>query len=265
MPAGLRHADRLPEPIFTPSTKATEGHDLNIGDGRGRRPGGPGGGRGRRRAVPGRLRAGGGPGRARRASSSATPSSSSGFIDGELSICDEVLTPDSSRFWPADDCAPGTNPPSFDKQPLRDWLEASPGTSSHPRRRCPPRSSSATSDPLRRRLRAGLRPPVGRLVRCLTVASARAVLGPGRGAAAPGIADPQGATIERALPALGLDGVTGVRAGKAFRFEIDAADEADGPGPGRPWWPTGCWPTRSSRSRSVTGHPTRTGRRGLGA
>ena len=40
-----------------------------------------------------------------------------GYIDGALSICDEVLTPDSSRFWPADDCAPGTNPPSFDKQP----------------------------------------------------------------------------------------------------------------------------------------------------
>ena len=49
-----------------------------------------------------------------------------GYIDGELSLCDEVLTPDSSRFWPADDCAPGTNPPSFDKQPLRDWLEAQP-------------------------------------------------------------------------------------------------------------------------------------------
>ena len=49
-----------------------------------------------------------------------------GYIDGALSICDEVLTPDSSRFWPADDCAPGTNPPSFDKQPLRDWLETQP-------------------------------------------------------------------------------------------------------------------------------------------
>ena len=48
-----------------------------------------------------------------------------GFIDGELALCDEVLTPDSSRFWPADQWKPGTNPPSFDKQPLRDWLEAS--------------------------------------------------------------------------------------------------------------------------------------------
>jgi phosphoribosylaminoimidazole-succinocarboxamide synthase len=46
-----------------------------------------------------------------------------GFIDGELAICDEVLTPDSSRFWPSEGWRPGETPPSFDKQPLRDWLE----------------------------------------------------------------------------------------------------------------------------------------------
>jgi phosphoribosylaminoimidazole-succinocarboxamide synthase len=46
-----------------------------------------------------------------------------GLIDGELVLCDEVLTPDSSRFWPADNCVPGTTPPSFDKQPLRDFLD----------------------------------------------------------------------------------------------------------------------------------------------
>ena len=48
-----------------------------------------------------------------------------GWIDGKLCFCDEVLTPDSSRFWPAGQFEPGTNPPSFDKQPVRDWLEAS--------------------------------------------------------------------------------------------------------------------------------------------
>jgi phosphoribosylaminoimidazole-succinocarboxamide synthase len=47
-----------------------------------------------------------------------------GIIDGELALCDEVLTPDSSRFWAAEEWQPGTEPPSFDKQPLRDWLEA---------------------------------------------------------------------------------------------------------------------------------------------
>ena len=53
------------------------------------------------------------------------------MIDGELVLADEVLTPDSSRFWPADECAPGTTPPAFDKQPVRDWLEAS-GWDKHP-------------------------------------------------------------------------------------------------------------------------------------
>src|SRR3546814_11917303 len=50
-----------------------------------------------------------------------------GWIEGELAICDEVLTPDSSRFWPAADWKPGTTPSSFDKQPLRDWLAAVDG------------------------------------------------------------------------------------------------------------------------------------------
>ncbi len=47
-----------------------------------------------------------------------------GFVDGELALCDEVLTPDSSRIWPADQVRRGESPPSFDKQPFRDWLAA---------------------------------------------------------------------------------------------------------------------------------------------
>jgi phosphoribosylaminoimidazole-succinocarboxamide synthase len=49
-----------------------------------------------------------------------------GYVDGQLSLCDEVCTPDSSRLWPADEVVPGTTPPAFDKQPLRDWLAAQP-------------------------------------------------------------------------------------------------------------------------------------------
>jgi phosphoribosylaminoimidazole-succinocarboxamide synthase len=48
-----------------------------------------------------------------------------GFIDGELALCDEVMTPDSSRFWPADEYQPGGPQPSFDKQYVRDWLDQS--------------------------------------------------------------------------------------------------------------------------------------------
>ncbi len=126
MPAGLRHADRLPEPIFTPSTKAPIGEkDLNIG-------------MEEAIALVGREAATAASELCLTAYSRAAARAEEqgivicdtkfelGFIDGELSICDEVLTPDSSRFWPADNCAPGTNPPSFDKQPLRDWLEDQP-------------------------------------------------------------------------------------------------------------------------------------------
>jgi phosphoribosylaminoimidazole-succinocarboxamide synthase len=123
MPAGLRHADRLPEPLFTPSTKAPIGEkDLNIGmaeavDLVGKESAEAAA----QLCLAAYARA------AARAEEQGIVICDTkfelGFIDGALSLCDEVLTPDSSRFWPADNCAPGTNPPSFDKQPLRDWLE----------------------------------------------------------------------------------------------------------------------------------------------
>ncbi len=56
-----------------------------------------------------------------------------------------MLTPDSSRFWPADQCTPGTNPPSFDKQPLRDWLEDQPWDKRPPPPRLPPEIVDTTS------------------------------------------------------------------------------------------------------------------------
>jgi phosphoribosylaminoimidazole-succinocarboxamide synthase len=144
MPTGLRHADRLPEPIFTPSTKATEGHDLNIGmaeavDLVGKEAAESAA----ELCLAAYARA------AARAELQGIVICDTkfelGFIDGELSLCDEVLTPDSSRFWPADDCAPGTNPPSFDKQPLRDWLEAQPWDKQPPPPALPPEIVSATS------------------------------------------------------------------------------------------------------------------------
>jgi phosphoribosylaminoimidazole-succinocarboxamide synthase len=125
LPVGLRRADRLPEPVFTPSTKATEGHDLNIGmaeaiDLVGRQAATEAADL----CLAAYARAAG------RAEEHgiviADTKFELGYVDGQLTICDEVLTPDSSRFWSADNCAPGTNPPSFDKQPLRDWLEAQP-------------------------------------------------------------------------------------------------------------------------------------------
>jgi phosphoribosylaminoimidazole-succinocarboxamide synthase len=146
MPAGLRHADRLPEPIFTPSTKApVGGKDLNIG---------------MAEAIDlvGKESAEAASELCLAAYSRAAARAEEqgivicdtkfelGYIDGKLSLCDEVLTPDSSRFWPADNCAPGTNPPSFDKQPLRDWLEAQPWDKQPPPPALPEEIVTATSD-----------------------------------------------------------------------------------------------------------------------
>lgn len=128
-PTGLREADRLPEPMFTPSTKAAVGdHDENISFDR---------------AV--ELVGGDMAERLRSVSlevfARASPvAEAAGFIladtkfefgvlpdadgaDGVLALCDEVLTPDSSRFWAASDWSPGATPVGFDKQPVRDYLD----------------------------------------------------------------------------------------------------------------------------------------------
>ncbi|HEY5252333.1 MAG TPA: phosphoribosylaminoimidazolesuccinocarboxamide synthase [Acidimicrobiales bacterium] len=121
LPKGLKQAARLPEPLFTPSTKATEGHDENISyDDAVDLVGKETAERAREICVEAYRRA------AHAAEQHgiivADTKFELGFIDGKLSLCDEVLTPDSSRFWPADQWEEGTNPPSFDKQPVRDWL-----------------------------------------------------------------------------------------------------------------------------------------------
>jgi phosphoribosylaminoimidazole-succinocarboxamide synthase len=124
LPAGLRQAERLPEPIFTPSTKAAVGeHDENIAfDAFAANAGGE---------LAERVRAAS-LALYRRASEHAAQR---GIIiadtkfefgldaDGTLRVMDEILTPDSSRFWPADSYAVGTSPPSYDKQFVRDYLE----------------------------------------------------------------------------------------------------------------------------------------------
>jgi phosphoribosylaminoimidazole-succinocarboxamide synthase len=144
LPAGLRQSERLPEPVFTPSTKATSGHDENIGFEAAAELVGD------KVAVAAReisleaYRLG-----AERAAARgviiADTKFELGFIDGELAICDEILTPDSSRFWPAEDWEPGSLPPSFDKQPLRDWLESTGWDKSPPPPSLPAEVVSSTS------------------------------------------------------------------------------------------------------------------------
>ena len=119
---GLQESAQLPEPVFTPSTKAESGHDENISfDQACQLVGAEVAGAARDISLACYSRAS--KWAAERGIILADTKFELGFIDGELAICDEVLTPDSSRFWPAADWRPGTTPPSFDKQPVRDWLE----------------------------------------------------------------------------------------------------------------------------------------------
>ena len=124
LPDGLQQADRLPEPIFTPSTKADVGaHDINIDFARTVELVG--------RQLAEQMRATS----LHIYSKCAAYALERGIIiadtkfefgvddDGTLVLIDEILTPDSSRFWPADSYRPGTSPPSFDKQFVRDYLE----------------------------------------------------------------------------------------------------------------------------------------------
>ena len=122
LPAGLQESDKLPEPVFTPSTKAETGHDENISFEAACDIVGADVAKAAREISLAAYQRGADLAAARGIVIADTKFEL-GRIDGELALCDEVLTPDSSRFWPADAVQPGSTPPSFDKQPVRDWLE----------------------------------------------------------------------------------------------------------------------------------------------
>ena len=124
LPSGLKESDQFPEPLFTPSTKAKEGHDLNISIAEMKKIVGEDVGDtlneyslkiyttavkyAKKRGI-----------------IIADTKFEFGLFEGKLILIDEVMTPDSSRFWPADQYQPGRGQPSFDKQFVRDWLLAS--------------------------------------------------------------------------------------------------------------------------------------------
>jgi phosphoribosylaminoimidazole-succinocarboxamide synthase len=123
LPAGLRESDKLPEPIFTPATKAASGHDENIsyetmvqitGEEVANEL----------RALTLRIYSVAAEYAASRGIIIADTKFEFGYVDGRLTLADEVLTPDSSRFWPVNEYRPGGPQPSFDKQYVRDYLES---------------------------------------------------------------------------------------------------------------------------------------------
>jgi phosphoribosylaminoimidazole-succinocarboxamide synthase len=125
LPAGLDESARLPEPIFTPATKAAEGHDENIDEERAAAL------CGEERYVAAKVAAlalyrfGSAHAEARGIILADTKFEFGTAADGSIVLGDEALTPDSSRFWPADEYRPGRAQPSFDKQFVRDWCEES--------------------------------------------------------------------------------------------------------------------------------------------
>ncbi len=154
LPAGLQEASKLPEPIFTPSTKAEVGaHDENISFDQAAQL------MGRELAEKVRDAA------IRVYKEAAEYALTRGIIiadtkfefgvdeAGALYLIDEVLTPDSSRFWPADQYRVGSNPPSYDKQYVRDWLESSGWNKQAPGPELPPDVAAKTSEKYREAFR----------------------------------------------------------------------------------------------------------------
>jgi phosphoribosylaminoimidazole-succinocarboxamide synthase len=143
LPPGLEESSELPEPVFTPATKAETGHDLNISfDEAGRIVGAS-------LAAKVRDLSLGLYGDARnyarqRGIIIADTKFEFGLCEGELILIDEVLTPDSSRFWPADQYRPGRSQPSFDKQFLRDYLETLTWNKTPPGPELPPEVVAGT-------------------------------------------------------------------------------------------------------------------------
>jgi phosphoribosylaminoimidazole-succinocarboxamide synthase len=148
LPPGLAESEKLPEPIFTPATKEESGHDINVSEEE------------MTKAVGAELTT-----TLKRLSlavyrRAADYAATRGIIiadtkfefgraDGQVILIDEVLTPDSSRFWPADDYKPGRSQPSFDKQYVRDYLESLTWNKQPPAPELPPEVVRRTSEKYR--------------------------------------------------------------------------------------------------------------------
>ncbi len=144
LPAGLAESAELPEPIFTPSTKAEAGHDENISFDQAKKIVGADLAMQARDLSLKIYRAGRDYAR-QRGIIIADTKFEFGLSDGKLILIDEVLTPDSSRFWPADQYQPGRGQPSFDKQFVRDYLETLDWNKTPPGPKLPPDVVAKTS------------------------------------------------------------------------------------------------------------------------
>jgi phosphoribosylaminoimidazole-succinocarboxamide synthase len=153
LPPGLREADRLPEPIFTPATKAEQGlHDENISFERMAELVGAETATELRDRTLDVYRRAAAHAEARGIILADTKLEWGRLPSGEIILIDEVLTPDSSRYWPKDTYRPGMSPPSFDKQFVRDWLETTDWDKASPPPPLPPEVVAKTAEKYREAL-----------------------------------------------------------------------------------------------------------------
>jgi phosphoribosylaminoimidazole-succinocarboxamide synthase len=158
LPPGLRQSEQLPEPIFTPATKEDVGHDMNISFERMAQITGAAVADELRRRSLDVYRRAADHARTRGIIIADTKFEWGTLPSGELILIDEVLTPDSSRFWPADVYRVGISPPSFDKQFVRDWLETSGWDKNSP----PPQLPAEVADRTRAKYQDALERLAGR-------------------------------------------------------------------------------------------------------
>ncbi len=159
-PKAMALTDAFPTPMFTPSTKAESGHDINIDlETAASIVGAELLNKAQTMCLDLFAKAS-----AKLQASGLTLADTKfelGLVDGELVVCDEVLTPDSSRIWPSDEVRSGETPPSFDKQPFRDWLSEQPWDKTPP----PPTIPASILDITSKRYVAAYEKVTGRLLR----------------------------------------------------------------------------------------------------
>ena len=231
-------ADRLDQPIFTPATKAESGHDENLTEAEAREfVGSDRYDELRRRSL--EIYARGAEYAAAHGIILADTKFEFGIVDGEIILIDEVLTPDSSRYWPADAWAPGATMPSFDKQPVRDWLEAAEWDKTPP---APELPDEVVTDTRRRyidvyeRLTGHSFAEYLRELGALDPTECHPI--PHRLERSPtmrfrvnitrkeGLSDPEGVETARALADLGYDEVGEVHFGRIITLELSGDDAA---------------------------------------
>ena len=223
LPPGLRESERLPTPIFTPSTKADEGHDEAIDFDRAAELVGDRDLMARVRDVSIELyRFAAEHARERGVILADTKFEFGLDDDGELVVGDEVLTPDSSRYWPAEGYQAGQGQPSFDKQYVRDWAAGSGWDKTPPAPALPDDVVQGTRGRYVEAYELITGEPFAAWTSRTARVRARVLIRPKAG-----ILDPQGIAVERALPALGFSGVSNVHVGRLVELDVEDAAQLD--------------------------------------